>query len=993
MACEMEKLLIFTAKTTKAPGRLLDMAKTSAHSHQPLLRGGWAWAWLLWGLCLPGWAVAQPFSQAREDSLALLISQAQGPRRIRLTLELAAEQSRDSIDKAIGTVLLALEGAQVRNLDSLVLECQLQHARYLFMADKFDDALRYAQALLEDATRANDRHTQASAHNLIGAIHNRNGRLHLSLESFLESIRVFEDLGDWERVADLRNNIGTTQIVLGNYELARTYIGISLEWYLEAGQDEGISFCYNNLGESYWKQARLDSALHFFRLAEQVKRRHGAGRELALTLGNIGHTLLAMGQADSAAVYLLEAKSISKRFASPSSLALAHLGFAQMRASAGELAQAKAELDSCVAIAEEIGYHDIQLGAYLEQTEIFERLGRDSQALASFRLYHSLRDSLVSQHKQQQVEEFQMRYESERKQNQEIMQGQEDNLALRRYMLALGLVLASVLFLFFKRYREIKAKDEMLKETIRKNEAFIEAIPYMYFTIDAGGTYLDFKSARSGRVGSRGGELIGKNIRQVKGLDPENLDLFLRMIERTLRTRQPQKFGYVFRNQGELLHYESYLAMLNPSTVLAIVHDVTQRTQAEQKLKDISEQVKAQNEGLQQKNKALVEAMNKAAESDRLKTTFLQNISHELRTPLNSILGFSELLNLDRMDPEKRRNITKSIKKSSHRFLGIINDIIDISKIETGQMAIQPEDFNINVLLRELEAELGQLRQEKPASEVELSLEQTLRPELAEVHADRDRIGQVLRNLLDNALKFTQEGRVQFGCRRDGQHLLFFVKDSGIGIPKHMQVAIFERFRQVDESSTRRYGGNGLGLAICKGLVLLMKGNLWLESEPDKGSTFYFTVPYLLPRGEDTEELGMPAQPGRHWQGRRVLVVEDEQENFNLLESLLELEKATCLRASNGLEAVELCRADGALDLVLMDIGLPQMNGIDATAAIKAFRPKLPIVAQTAFGMTQDKVRCMKAGCDDFIAKPINRLQFRQVVGRFLGELPVDFED
>jgi len=258
--------------------------------------------------------------------------------------------------------------------------------------------------------------------------------------------------------------------------------------------------------------------------------------------------------------------------------------------------------------------------------------------------------------------------------------------------------------------------------------------------------------------------------------------------------------------------------------------------------------------------KALVEAKQKAEESDRLKSAFLANMSHEIRTPMNGIIGFSELLAVNDLSDELKAKYVKVIHQSSDQLLHIINDILDISKIEVGEVKIIKNELNVNMLLSELKALfLTQLKkQNKP---VKLLLKELLDNKDAVIYSDKFRIHQILNNLISNALKFTESGVIEFGCYlisayktseltdieiSDRKRLLFFVKDSGPGISTNKQKVIFNRFRQSDDSNTRDYGGTGLGLSISKGLIQILNGKIWLNSEIGKGSTFYFTLPFEI---------------------------------------------------------------------------------------------------------------------------------------------------
>jgi PAS domain S-box-containing protein len=382
---------------------------------------------------------------------------------------------------------------------------------------------------------------------------------------------------------------------------------------------------------------------------------------------------------------------------------------------------------------------------------------------------------------------------------------------------------------------------------------------------------------------------------------------------------------------------------------------------------------------------AIKAAKEKAEESDRLKTAFLANMSHEIRTPMNGILGFAELLDDNTLSQERRREFTSVISNSSKQLLTVINDIIDISKIESGQLIISNVHFNLNKLMSEVLTTFENLKSGVGKSHLSLSLEKDLSDAGSNIFCDDMRLMQVLNNLLGNALKFTSAGGITFGYRRQTDNLLFFVRDTGKGIDPEKQQFIFERFRQAEETNTRRFGGTGLGLSISKGLVELMGGNIWVNSEIDKGSTFFFTIPDIIKSAEESTFSELQSlRLDIKFTGKIVLVAEDIQSNFDMIRIMLEKTDVKLLYAEDGGQALNICKSQDDIDLVLMDILMPVMDGYDATKAIRKVRPLLPIIALTAFAYEEDKIRCLEAGCNDFIAKPIDRYELINMMSKFL---------
>ena len=373
----------------------------------------------------------------------------------------------------------------------------------------------------------------------------------------------------------------------------------------------------------------------------------------------------------------------------------------------------------------------------------------------------------------------------------------------------------------------------------------------------------------------------------------------------------------------------------------------------------------------------LKKAKEKAEEADRLKSAFLANMSHEIRTPMNAILGFSRLLNNPSVTEEQQNEYIEIINSRGNHLLQVINDIIDLSKIDSSQLNLEIKEFNLNHFLDEIYSNFLQRIKEEHGDEVEFKLEKGLSDSEADIHLDKTRLEQIISYILANALKFTEKGMIKLGYRIDTNHknLKFFIQDTGVGIPEDKQEIIFERFRQSDDSTTRKYGGTGLGLSISKGLIELMGGSIWLKSEPGKGTVFYFLLPYRnsieITKSPDNKYKSKPYMK-YDWNDKKILIVEDDPLSSKFLETILEDTHATILIAKDGQEAIDISKQTGDLALILMDIQLPGMSGNEATKEIKKIRSDLPIIAQTAHAMTEDKNRSIDAGCDDYITKPIN---------------------
>jgi PAS domain S-box-containing protein len=380
----------------------------------------------------------------------------------------------------------------------------------------------------------------------------------------------------------------------------------------------------------------------------------------------------------------------------------------------------------------------------------------------------------------------------------------------------------------------------------------------------------------------------------------------------------------------------------------------------------------------------LVAAKDRAEESDRLKSAFLANMSHEIRTPMNGILGFAELLKQPKLTGEEQQMFVEIIEKSGERMLNIINDLINISKIESGQMDILYSDTNIN---EQLDYLFNFFKLEAKQKDLKLIVSHPLPKIESEISTDKEKLYAILTNLIKNALKFTKEGSIEFGYKVDGNQLVFFVKDTGIGVPENKRESIFERFVQANSGMSSVYEGAGLGLSISKAYVEMLGGKIWVESKQGAGTCFYFTLPLKL-ESQSTVELTSEKEAVVIVADARatILIAEDDETSMFYLKHILKKCKVEILEAKTGGEAVEMCRNHQQIELVLMDINMPVIDGYMAAQIIKGFRPGLPIIAQTAFALVQEREKYMDT-FDDYVTKPIKADELKLKMGKMLNRI------
>jgi PAS domain S-box-containing protein len=444
-----------------------------------------------------------------------------------------------------------------------------------------------------------------------------------------------------------------------------------------------------------------------------------------------------------------------------------------------------------------------------------------------------------------------------------------------------------------------------------------------------------------------------------------------------LRREQSLVNNGFFETELRLMHKEGHYVTLSSRSVavrsetgevlgaLTISRDIT-------KLKKVHED--------------LIKANIGAESSKRLKSNFLANISHEIRTPLNSVVGFSNLLLANNLTKEVKEEYIEHINHNSEKLLQIIGDIIDLSRLESSQIQITYEEASLNMIVNEIIEEARQVikRNEKP---IILNVKNHFEDAGDLIFTDRVWLKRVLNHLMDNAVKFTLEGSVEFSYLMENQSIVFRIRDTGIGINKENLGRIFEEFRQEFDGHHRPFEGLGIGLTLAKEVIERMGGKIFVQSEKGVGSEFSFSIPYRpagSPRTKTATVSTGHVLKTIDWSSKKCLLVDDNKDVLIYLNRILTDTGVAILTARSGFEAIEIIKITPDIDVVLLDMQMPEMNGIEATKEIRKIRKDIPIIAQTAFIFEDDKDIILEAGCDACLIKPIRREHLLTVMSSFV---------
>jgi PAS domain S-box len=807
----------------------------------------------------------------------------------------------------------------------------------------------------------------------------------IAIDYYLKALSIFEKIKDQNGIAKVYNNIGSLYTILGDNKLSLSFLEKARQIYAESNDIENLSDVYFRIGETMIRLKDYESALNYFNKAKSIfdslhiqRKSAYIDRCKAKIAFHNGNVLQAIALAQNAlGIFNLLDYNWAK--------AEVYNDLATYYLNTKDFNKAQTYIWAAIATSKNINSIELLKTNYLTLSEYYAAQNDFKQSLLYYKTYQQLNDSVINREKNTRIAELHAKYEASQK--EELIQEKNKLISnnynqIKRqqfhiYLFGGGIIIILMLSLIlYWQYRLVKIKGRTIERInseldlrvkkrtleLRLAQFSIEQAADPIFWIDPIGRFIYANNSACMALDYSKDELLSLKITDIipKFTYSDWVDFWeitrkegSLVVETTFRKKTNVNYP-VELNLNYICHDDKEYAF-------AFVHDISDRKQKEENLK---------------------KAKEKAEEADKLKSAFLANMSHEIRTPMNAIIGFSEMLLNEEFTSDEKIEFASIVRSSGDTLLKLIDDIIDISLIEAGQLRVNMSAQNLSKLLKEIylffQGELKRLNK----NNVELILNENSFRSNIYVQTDPIRFRQVITNLIGNALKFTESGFIEIGCiDQNPEMLTIYIKDTGIGIPKEKIPLIFKRFQKLNDDK-KLYRGTGLGLTISKKLVEQMGGELSVESQYGSGSTFLFSMLYNEKESPKSNK-SISNNNKFSWENKSILIVEDVESNYLFLKTALKKTKAIIHWAQNDCEAMDYCNKQRP-DIILMDIQLPGKNGYEISKEILDIYPGIPVVAQTAYAFDNEKDKIMEAGCIDYISKPINTEILFEILHKYI---------
>ncbi|MGQ1909654.1 tetratricopeptide repeat protein [Marinifilum sp. RC60d5] len=836
----------------------------------------------------------------------------------------------------------------------------------------------------------------AYSYNALGNIKFETCHYPEALSLYRKSLNINKKNNNISGICYTLNALGKAYLETNNINLAKTYFDEALELGKKHKLQKNIAYSLIQLGYVQNNLGNRNSAIHSFNKAIELCKELDSKHGKASSYMGIGEVFLSMDQNDKAIEYQHKALRIFQKIGSKKNIAKCYENIGRILKSLNDYSFAKENYDKAIKIYQEIGFIKGTAEVYRRSGNTYLSENQDSLALIQYKKSLKIQKSIKN------LKGIAACYtnmgliylnKGNLPQSEELFNRSANINKKIKYTGGIGSVYNNLAALYLAKADTSKAiyylnasldlatkinRRTLMAENNRNLSDIYASLNNYKKSLNYYKNYVDlYNQLYNAQSENRIGWIQMQNEKEKR----ENL-VHMHAKEQSIKEEKLKKEklnnNFLISIIGLIIIFTSILVYFYHSVKKSnkrLNLEIEERKKAEALIEDHQHNLESL---VKIRTLELLKAKDKAEQADRLKTSFLANMSHEIRTPMNAIIGFSKLMAMTN-SKEKHKYYTNIITDNGHILLTLVNDIIDISMLESNQIKIKKSNFSLIPIFEELKQIFDEQKVKAGKNKIQINLIIPKGVKNIFMHSDLVRLKQILINLLRNALKFTESGQIDFGFELINKNIRFFVKDTGIGIPKEEQTTIYDRFRQAS-NNTIQHGGTGLGLTISKNLVELLGGKIWFNSESDKGSQFF--IDFNL---DDQNVLKIPhkeqAKEKMDLSGKNILVAEDVESNFLYINEVLKKVNANVTWSQDGIETVEKFQGSH-YDLVLMDIQLPKINGYQATVQIKKQDPSVPIVAQSAYTFKDENVKIHEAGCDAFISKPYTEDELLSIISK-----------